>query len=138
MGKISGWIRRRWIGCLVAAAALFAGLMLAAAVLLRAYAPALSREGLESALTAGLGRPVRIERVTLSLWLARAVIENLRVEPGPGEGAEPVLRIGRTEVRVGISSLWRRQIVLSTIRLQDVGLRVAGSEIGRASCRERV
>jgi autotransporter translocation and assembly factor TamB len=130
MGKISGWIRRRWIGCLVAAAALFAGLMLAAAVLLRAYAPALSREGLESALTAGLGRPVRIERVTLSLWLARAVIENLRVEPGPGEGAEPVLRIGRTEVRVGISSLWRRQIVLSTIRLQDVGLRVAGSGRG--------
>lgn len=130
MGKLAGWIRRRWIVRLVVTGALFAGLMLAAAALLRAYAPTLSRERLESALTAGLGRPVRIERVTLSPWLARAVIENLRVEPGPGEGTEPVLRIGRTEVRVGISSLWRRQIVLSTIRLQDVSLHVAGSGQG--------
>jgi autotransporter translocation and assembly factor TamB len=37
------------------------------------------------------------------------------------------------ELRVGISSLWRRQIVLSTILLQDVRLRLFGSDTGAAS-----
>jgi hypothetical protein len=49
------------------------------------------------------------------------------VEPDPGEGTDPILHLGRAELRVGISSLWRRQIVLSTILLQDVSLRVIGS-----------
>ncbi|MBP2672186.1 MAG: AsmA family protein, partial [candidate division NC10 bacterium] len=128
MGNVARWLRRRWIVCLVVGGALLAGLALAAALLLRAYAPSLSRERLEAALSEGLGRPVRIESVVLSLWLARAEIGNLRVEPGPGEGTEPILRVGRVEIRVGISSLWRRQIVLSTIRLQDVGLRVIASD----------
>ena len=127
MGNLARWLRRRWIVCLVAAGVLFAGLVLAAALLLRAYAPSLSRERLEAALSEGLGRTVRIERVTLSPWRARAEIGNLRVEPGPGEGTEPIFRVGRAEIRVGISSLWRRQVVLSTIRLQDVALRVIAS-----------
>jgi hypothetical protein len=112
----------------VVTGALLAGLALAAALVLRAYAPSLSRERLEAALSVGLGRAVRIERVAFSLWLARAEIGNLRVEPGPGEGTEPVLRVGRVEIRVGISSLWRRQIVLSTIRLQNVDLRIIASD----------
>ncbi len=117
----------RWLVRLGIAGAILAGLVLAAGLLLRSYAPALSRERLEAALTEGLGRPVRIERVALSVWLARAEIENLQVEPGPGEGTEPVLRVGRAEIRVGISSLWRRQLVLSTIRLQDLDLRLIAS-----------
>ena len=127
MGEVARSRLRRWIVRLVVAGALLGSLAFAAALLLRAYAPALSRERLEAALTAGLGRAVRIESVALSVWLARAEIANLRVEPGPGEGTEPILRVGRTEIRVGISSLWRRQIVLSTIRLQDASLRVTGS-----------
>lgn len=122
--SIAAWLRRRWVVCCVVAGALLVGLMLAAGMLFRAYAPSLSRERLEAALAAGLGRPVRIERVGLSLWLARVEIRNLRVEAGPGEGEAPLFRVGRAEIRVGISSLWRRQIVLSTIRVQDVDLRV--------------
>lgn len=113
--------------------ALLAGVALAALLLLRAYAPSLSRERLEAALTESLGRPVRIERVALRLWLGRAEIGNLYVEPGPGEGMEPILQVGRVEIRVGISSLWRRQIVLSTIRLQDVGLRIIASGGGTSA-----
>ncbi len=118
---------RRWLIRLGIAGAILAGLVLTAGLLLRAYAPALSRERLEAALTEGLGRPVRIGRVALSAWLARAEIENLRVEPGPGEGTAPILSVGRAEIRVGISSLWRRQLVLSAIRLQEVTLRATGT-----------
>jgi uncharacterized protein involved in outer membrane biogenesis len=124
----AAWSRlRRWIVRLCVAGAILVGLALAAAFALRAYAPALSRDRLEAALTEGLGRPVRIESVALSVWLGRAEIRNLRVEPGPGEGSEPILRLGRGELRVGISSLWRRQLVLSTFLLEDVSLRLSGS-----------
>jgi len=127
VGEVARSRLRRWIVRLCVAGAILAGLALAAALALRAYAPALSRDRLEAALTEGLGRPVRIESVALSVWLGRAEIRNLRVEPGPGEGSEPILRLGRGELRVGISSLWRRQLVLSTILLEDISLRLSGS-----------
>ncbi|RPH99253.1 MAG: hypothetical protein EHM71_18455, partial [Zetaproteobacteria bacterium] len=64
------------------------------------------------------------------MWLGRAEIRNLRVDPGPGEGAEPIVQLGRGELRVGISSLWRRQVILSTVLLQDLVLRIVESGQG--------
>ena len=127
MGKVVRSRLGRWIVGLGVAAALLAGLALAAGLLVRAYAPAISRERLEAALADALGRPVSIESVALSVWLGRAEIRNVRVGPSPGEGSEPILHLGRGELRVGISSLWRRQLVLSTILLEDVSLRLSGS-----------
>jgi len=74
VGEIARSRLRRWIVWLVVAGTLLGSLALAAALLLRAYAPALTRERLEAALAKGLGRPVRIESVALSAWLARAEI----------------------------------------------------------------
>ena len=48
------------------------------------------------------------------------------MEAGPGEGTEPLLRLGQGELHIGISSLWRRQLVLSTILLQDLEVRLSG------------
>jgi translocation and assembly module TamB len=118
---------RWWLIRLVILGVVVAGLALAASLALRAYGPALSRDRLEAALTAALGRPVRIGEATLSLWRGRIEITGLRVEPGPGEGTEPVLQVGRGRLQVGISSLWRRQLVLSTIRLEDLTLRLSAT-----------
>ena len=112
-----------WFAWILVGGVVLAGVALASALALRAYAPALTRERLESELTEALRRPVRIEGVTLSLWRGRAVIRNLRVESGPGV-AEPLLRLGRLELSVGISSLWRRELVLSKILLRDLGLNI--------------
>jgi hypothetical protein len=46
------------------------------------------------------------------------------MEPVPGEGAEPILRLDRLELSIGISSLWRRELVLSRILAQDLGLAI--------------
>ncbi len=121
---------RWWLTGLCVVGVVLAGLVLALALVLRAYAPTLSRDRLETALTEALGRPVRIEGVTLSAWRRRIEIRDLRVDPGPGEGAEPLLRLDRGEVRIGLSSLWRRQVVLSRILLQGVTLRAFGSGQG--------
>ena len=112
-----------WFAWILVGGVVLAGALLASALALRAYAPALTRERLERELTEALRRPVRIEGVTLSLWRGRAVIRNLRVEAGPGVAA-PLLRLGRLELSVGISSLWRRDLVLSKILLRDLDLNI--------------
>ena len=117
---------RWWLVRLAVAGLVLAGLAAASSLAVRAYAPALSRDRLESALTEALGRPVRIEAVALSLWRGGIEITRLRVEPGAGEGPEPILQVARAGFRVGISSLWRRELVLSTILLQDAILRISG------------
>ena len=117
---------RWWLVRLAVAGLVLAGLAAASSLAVRAYAPALSRDRLESALTDALGRPVRIEAVALSLWRGGIEITRLRVEPGAGEGPEPILQVARAGFRVGISSLWRRELVLSTILLQDAILRISG------------
>jgi uncharacterized protein involved in outer membrane biogenesis len=118
---------RWWFIRLAVAGLLLAALAVASSLAVRAYAPTLSRDRLEYSLAELLGRPVRIERVVLSLWRGRATVQNLRVEAGPGEGTEPVLRLARGELHVGISSLWRRQLVLSSVLLQDLEVRLFGS-----------
>jgi uncharacterized protein involved in outer membrane biogenesis len=119
---------RWWLIRLTVVGLILAGIAVASSLAVRAYAPTLSRDRLEHALAELLGRPVRIERVALSLWLGRAIVQNLRVDAGPGEGTEPVVRLGRGELHVGISSLWRRQLVLSTILLQDLEVRLSGPD----------
>ena len=120
----------RWLTWVLAAGLILAGLAIASALALRAYAPALARERLEGALAEALGHPVHIERVELSLWRGRAVLRNLRVEPVPGEGPEPILRLGRLQLSVGISSLWKRELVLSRILAQDLDLTIPAPSPG--------
>ena len=105
-----------------------AGVAIAAWLALRAYGPLLARERLEAGLAQALDRPVRIERVILRPWLGRLTLEAVRVAAGPGPDAGPMLRLGRAQVTLGISSLWRREIVLSRILLEDGDLRLVASD----------
>src|SRR5919201_4094231 len=86
-------------------------------------APALSRERIETALAEALHRPVRVERVELQPWLARVSITGVTVAAGPTWETGTAATIGRVTVSVALSSLWRREVVLSPMRFEDVDVR---------------
>ena len=115
--------RRWWILVCVALALLMAGMSVAGWLAFRAYAPLLAREQIEAALARALDRPVRIERVLLHPWLRRIVLENVVVASDPDWTREPLLVLERVEASLGISSLWRREVVLSRILLDGITMR---------------
>ncbi|MGH7310460.1 MAG: hypothetical protein ACREK6_17380, partial [Candidatus Rokuibacteriota bacterium] len=116
--------RRRFL----AAAALVLGLAAAAGVgawwFARTYGPSITKERIEAGLGAALDRPVRIERVVLRLWLGRLALEGVTVGT--------FLEARHIDVHAGISSLWRRELVLSRIRLTDVTVRHVATGTGGA------
>ena len=90
----------------------------------RVWGPELARERLEVALTSALERPTRVERVSVQPWLGRVVIGDVTVAARPGEPGPHFVKLARLEVNLGLSSLWRRRLVLRSIRLDDVDLAV--------------
>jgi hypothetical protein len=90
----------------------------------RAWGPELARERLETALTSALGRPTRIEGVSVEPWLGRVVISGVTAAALDGEPGPHFLKLARLEANVGVSSLWRRRLVLRSIRFHDVDLRL--------------
>jgi hypothetical protein len=118
------WLQRApwwaWAGLALLALVVAGGLVARSVV--REYAPVLARERVESELAAVLGRPVRVERVVLRPWLARAELHGLTVAGGPDWADGTALTAGRVEVGVGVASLWRRELVISRVLLEDVGV----------------
>jgi len=108
--------RRFWLlaGCV--SLLLFLGLLAGGWLALRAYAPALTREQVAAGLSRALGSPVTVAEVRLNPWLGRLVLREV--------AAEPWLRVGRVELRVGLRSLWRRELVISRLRLERPALRL--------------
>ena len=118
--------RRRHLGyaagaLLLAAVVFTAGSWLA----VRAWGPELARERLEPALSAALGRPVRVERVGIEPWLGRVVVTGVTAAALPGEAGPHLFTLGRVEANIGVSSLWRRRLVLRSVRLDDLDLRLS-------------
>ena len=90
----------------------------------RVWGPEFARERLEIALTSALERPTRVERVAVQPWLGRVVIGNVTVAARPGEPGPHFVKLARLEINLGLSSLWRRRLVLRSIRLDDFDLAV--------------
>ena len=108
----------RWLIWAVSAVLALAGFLFASYLIVRAYAPSLTREHLESFLTRALHRPVHVGRVRLLPWLGRITIEDVTIisdEGGPG----PAVHVGAVDLQAGISSLWKRRLVVSGV-LTDV------------------
>jgi len=85
--------------------------------------PLLSVERLRHRIAANmsqsLGRPVHLDRVSFHLLpVPGFTLENLVISESPAFGSEPVIQANKVEATLRISSLWRRQIEISTIRLQ--------------------
>jgi autotransporter translocation and assembly factor TamB len=120
--------RLRWllISVLIALVIL-AGIAIGSWYFLRAHGPLLARERIEEALGRALERPVKIGEVVLQPWLGRVQILNVEIGPQAGAGGEPLLRLGRAQIRIGISSIWHREVVVSRVLLEDLDLRLAAS-----------
>ncbi len=120
---------RRYVGYIAGALLLLAVVLAVGSWLaIRTWGPLLARERLEAALAAALGRPARVERVALEPWRGRLVVQGVTVPAQPGEPGPHLVTLARAEAYVGVSSVWRRRLVLRSIRLEDFDLRlVAGA-----------
>jgi AsmA protein len=106
--------RRRWIIPALAAAVLLA---------LALTPPYLNVNRLQRRIAASmseaLGRPVHLGRVTLHLLpLPGFTLEDLVVSEDPAFGFEPIIRANKVEITLRISSLWRRQVEISSVRFE--------------------
>jgi AsmA family len=85
-----------------------------------------------TSISNSLGRPVHLDRVSLSLFpLPGFTIENLVVGEDPAFGSEPIIRANEVHASVRFSSLWRRQIEFSTIRFTDPSVNLVHSASGQ-------
>ena len=76
-----------------------------------------------------LGRPVHIDSIKLHLLpVPGFTLNNLVISEDPAFGSEPVIRANAVTVRLRLSSLWRRQVEVSTIRF-DVDANGAGPSL---------
>jgi hypothetical protein len=122
---------RRWLllgSALVALLAVVAGT--AVWWLARTYGPSITRDRIEEALAAAVQRPVRIERVVLRPWLGRLALEGVAVGAGATWEAGTLVEARQIAVHAGISSLWRRELVLSRIQLHDVNVHYVATAAG--------
>jgi AsmA protein len=77
------------------------------------------RRRIATSMSASLGRPVHLDNVTLQMLpIPGFVLQNLVVSEDPAFGNEPIIRSNRVLVTLRPSSLWRRQIEVSSVRFQ--------------------
>jgi len=77
------------------------------------------RHRIATNMSQSLGRPVHLDRVSFHLLpVPGFTLENLVISESPAFGSEPVIQANKVEATLRISSLWRRQIEISTLRLQ--------------------
>jgi hypothetical protein len=83
-------------------------------------------------VSAALRRPVRLSSVELRI-LPRPgfVITDLTVDEDPAYGAEPVLHANSVTASIRLSSLWRGQVQLSRISVDEASLNLVRTPDGR-------
>ncbi|WP_263366395.1 AsmA family protein [Edaphobacter bradus] len=73
-----------------------------------------------TSISGSLGRPVHLDRVSLSLLpLPGFTLENFVVSEDPAFGSEPIIRANEVRATLRISSLWRRRVEFSTISFTE-------------------
>ncbi|SEG63182.1 AsmA protein [Bryocella elongata] len=85
-----------------------------------------------ASISASLGRPVHLDRVSLHLLpMPGFTLENLVVSEDPHFGFEPIIRANVVEATLRPSSLWRRQVEFSTIRFVEPSLNLVRDADGK-------
>ena len=83
-------------------------------------------------IASSLGRPVRLSSVSLRL-LPRPgfVLDDLTVEEDPEFGAEPLLHASTVTASIRLLSLWRGQLEISEISVDEASLNLVRKDDGR-------
>lgn len=90
------------------------------------------RKRIAASMSASLGRPVHLDGVTLKLLpIPGFTLENLIVSEDPAFGNEPVIRANTVEITLRPSSLWRRQVEISSIRFVEPSLNIVRNPQGQ-------
>ncbi|QMV19083.1 AsmA family protein [Granulicella sp. 5B5] len=90
------------------------------------------RKRIATSLSESLGRPVHLDGVTLQLLpIPGFTLQNLVVSEDPAFGNEPVIRANTVEITLRPSSLWRRQVELSSIRFVEPSLNLVRNADGQ-------
>lgn len=85
-----------------------------------------------SSIGGSLGRPVHLDRVSMSLLpLPGFDIENLVVDEDPAFGYEPIIRANKVRATLRLSSLWRRRVEFSTISFTEPSVNLVSSASGK-------
>jgi hypothetical protein len=90
------------------------------------------RRRIAASMSASLGRPVHLDKVTIHLLpVPGFTLENLVVSEDPAFGYEPTIRANVVEATLRPSSLWRRQVEFSTIRFIEPSLNLVRNAQGK-------
>jgi hypothetical protein len=90
------------------------------------------RKRIAASMSASLGRPVHLDGLTLQLLpIPGFTLQNLVVSDDPAFGNEPVIRANVVEITLRPSSLWRRQVELSSIRFVEPSLNLVRNAQGQ-------
>ena len=85
-----------------------------------------------ASISASLGRPVHLDRVSLNLLpLPGFTLENFVVDEDPAFGSEPVIRANSVRATLRLSSLWRRRVEFSTISFDEPSVNLVHSSSGK-------
>jgi len=85
-----------------------------------------------ASISASLGRPVHLDRVSLHLLpMPGFTLENLVVSEDPHFGFEPIIRANVVEATLRPGSLWRRQVEFSRIRFVEPSLNLVRDSEGK-------
>ncbi|MGA8940937.1 MAG: AsmA family protein [Acidobacteriaceae bacterium] len=84
-----------------------------------------------TSISASLGRPVHLDKVTLHLLPTPGfTLQNLVVSEDPAFGAEPIIRANSVDVTLRPSSLWRRHVEFSSISFDQPSLNLVRNAAG--------
>jgi hypothetical protein len=90
------------------------------------------RRRIADSMSASLGRPVHLDRVSVHLLpVPGFTIENLVVSEDPAFGFEPVIRANTVEATLRPSSLWRRHVEFSSIHFIEPSLNLVRNPQGK-------
>ena len=109
---------------------------MAALILLAVLPPLVSvnryQRRIAASISASLGRPVHLDKVTLNLLpLPGFTLDNFVVDEDPAFGAEPVIRANSVRATLRISSLWRRRVEFSTISFTEPSVNLVHTSTGK-------
>jgi len=120
--------KRRWLRSALVVLVLF----LLAALVPPWITVGRARRRIAASISGSLGRPVHLDNVSLRL-LPRPgfILENFVVSEDPAFGSEPVMRANSVTALVRIRSLWRGQIEISNISLDEPSVNLVRNAQGQ-------